>query len=157
MRKWKLLVKKEVTLKGLYITYDSDHCQNELKISCDPDVVTGTGRKATCNQLKGICKILYGDSKKAATFFHTQDVNLLSKPLSCDLVFVDNTLVAISNKDTHLFCYLATGAVVDEETLFETCKSAKQESMLSTINFLNNTLNEMMVEYDELKKMNFQP
>lgn len=151
----KLLTKNVVTLNALWVTFDGDHQQKELRLSCDPDVVTGTGRRLTDSQLSGISLVLYGDSRKFECSSQTLNVNLLSKPLTRCMVFVDNILVAISNKEDNLYCYLATGKVVDEETLFEICKLAKKESILSKIKSLRSNLEEMMLEYEELEMMTF--
>ena len=151
----KLLEKKEVTLKGLYIIYDGDHRQYTLKIECDPDEVNGTGRIVSDTQLRGISHVLYRDSNRFEPFLQTHDVNLLSQPLKCNLIFSDNTLVAFCSENDNICFHLGNNELCSEEILFDFCKLEKQESILSTIKSLSHRLNELMLEYEEVEKMTF--
>lgn len=64
-------------------------------------------------------------------------------------------LVAIGNQISQLYCYLPTGAVMEEKELFETCKSAKLESLSNERTFLERRLKETIKQYEELEKMTF--
>jgi len=153
----KVLTKEVVVLQKLAISFDADYRTNKLVISSEPSIVYGTGREVTQEQLNGISKVLYGHVavpfKKG--FSYELNTNLLSAPTYCTLVLSDHMLVAIGNQVSHTYYYLPTGAVMTEEELFETCKSAKLESLSYKRTFLERKLKETIKQYEELEKMTF--
>lgn len=150
-----LLVIKHVTLEKIWISYDSDHTQYRLNLSCNPDIIYCCTRPVTKKQMESLGLALCYDSKKFEGYLTNISSNLITFPLNCDLVMVDQEIVAIGIDDDNCYCHLQTGTVCSKNELFNTCKLSKLKKMLTEIKFLSNKLNRMMTEYEELENSTF--
>ena len=152
-----LLVTEHVTLDKMWIGINSDHKEYQLYLSCNPNIVEGTGRAITRKQMEGLGLALYCDSKKFMGYWTNIGSNLIANPLDCDLVIVDHILVAIGIDSDNCYCHLQTGTVCSKAQLFDICKISKLSSMLTEIKFLSNKLNRLVTEYEELENSSFTP